>query len=62
MRTAGISEEIAYSSKSISFILAYITDMDNPVPGTIKMSDFTKRKLIQLATIRSKEATSDAKN
>lgn len=52
--SSGVSEEVAYSQKSLGFLVSYCVDMDTPNAGNIKMSDYTKKKLIQLATISKK--------
>ena len=55
MLTSGVAESVAYSQKSLGFLASYCVDMDNPNAGNIKMSEYTKKKLIQLATIRGQE-------
>ena len=52
MKTAGVLESVIFSSKAIGFLASFCVDMDTPNSGAIKMSDYTKKKLTQLATIK----------
>lgn len=55
MKTSGVKDSVAFSTKSLGFICSYVTDLDTPNSGNIKLSDYTQKKLIQLATIKTEE-------
>lgn len=49
MLESGVKREVALSQQSLGFLSAYVTDVDNQVSGDIKLSTFTKNRLIQLS-------------
>lgn len=51
MLTSGVAKSVAYSSKALGFLASYCVDMDSPNAGNIKMSEYTKKKLIQLTML-----------
>lgn len=51
MQTAGVPQGVIYSKKSIGFLCAFCTDMDNQNSGEIKLSNYTKTKLMQLSLV-----------
>ena len=49
MRSAGVAETVINSDASVGCILAGVNDLWNYGSGSVKLSEFTKQRIIQLS-------------